>query len=42
LQKNGFNVAGAAGAQDYEAEGGALVKIAAPARTATSAEPREP
>ena len=29
LQKNGFNVAGAAGAQDYEAEGGQLVKIAA-------------
>ena len=39
LQKNGFNVAGAAGAQDYEAEGGALVKIAAPVRSAASAEP---
>lgn len=42
LQKNGFNVAGAAGAQDYEAEGGALVKIAPPARNAASAEPRKP
>ena len=41
LQKNGFNVAGAAGAQDYEAEGGALVKIAAPVRSAASAEPRK-
>lgn len=35
LQKNGFNVAGAAGAQDYEAEGGALVKIAPPQRAAS-------
>jgi rhodanese-related sulfurtransferase len=41
LQKNGFNVAGAAGAQDYEAEGGALVKIAPPTRNAASAEPRK-
>ena len=41
LQKNGFNVAGAAGAQDYEAEGGALVKIVAPVRSAASAEPRK-
>ena len=41
LQRNGFNVAGAAGAQDYEAEGGALVKIAAPVRSAASAEPRK-
>lgn len=40
LQKNGFNVAGAAGARDYEAEGGALVKIAPPQRAA-SAEPRK-
>ena len=41
LQKNGFNVAGAAGAQDYEAEGGALVKIAPPVRNAASAVPRK-
>jgi len=41
LQKNGFNVAGAAGAQDYEAEGGALVKIAPPSRSTASAEPRK-
>lgn len=39
LQKNGFNVAGAAGAQDYEAEGGALVKIAP--RSAAAAESRQ-
>ena len=31
LTKNGFTVAGAIGAQDYEAEGGTLVKIAPPA-----------
>src|SRR4029079_5708873 len=31
LTKNGFTVAGAIGAQDYEGEGGTLVKIAAPA-----------
>lgn len=34
LAKNGFTVAGAAGAQDYEAEGGTLVKVAP--RTANS------
>jgi len=34
LQKNGFTVAGAVGAQDYEAEGGTLVKLAAPAAKA--------
>ena len=39
LQKNGFNVAGAAGAQDYEAEGGTLVKIA-PRNAAAAAESR--
>ncbi len=32
LRKNGFTVAGAVGAQDYEAEGGSLVKIAVPAK----------
>lgn len=31
LAENGFTVAGAIGAQDYEAEGGTLVKIAPPA-----------
>jgi len=31
LTKNGFTVAGAIGAQDYEAEGGTLVKLAPPA-----------
>ncbi len=41
LQKNGFNVAGAAGAQNYEAEGGALLKIAPPSRSTASAEPRK-
>ena len=40
LQKNGFNVAGAAGAQDYEAEGGAAREDRA-ARSAASAEPRK-
>jgi len=35
LQKNGFNVAGAAGAQNYEAEGGTLVKVA-PSKAASS------
>ena len=30
LEKHGFTVAGSIGAQDYEAEGGTLVKIAAP------------
>jgi len=41
LQRNGFNVAGAAGAQDYEDEGGTLVKIAAPSRSTASVEPRK-
>jgi rhodanese-related sulfurtransferase len=37
LEKNGFTIAGAIGAQDYEGEGGTLVKIAAPApRTAAA------
>ena len=31
LTKNGFTVAGAIGVQDYEGEGGTLVKIAPPA-----------
>ena len=31
LTSKGFHVAGAAGIQDYEAEGGTIVKIAAPA-----------
>jgi rhodanese-related sulfurtransferase len=31
LTKNGFTVAGAIGAQDYEGEGGTLVKIVPPA-----------
>jgi rhodanese-related sulfurtransferase len=31
LEKNGFTVAGGIGAQDYEAEGGSLVKIVPPA-----------
>lgn len=31
LTQHGFSVAGAIGAQDYEAEGGTLVKIARPA-----------
>lgn len=31
LTKNGFTVAGAIGAQDYESEGGTLVKISPPA-----------
>ena len=41
LHRNGFNVAGAAGAQDYEDEGGTLVKIAAPSRSTASVEPRK-
>ena len=36
LTKNGFTVAGAIGAQDYEAEGGTLVKIAPPAPRSSS------
>lgn len=31
LARNGFTVAGAAGVQDYEAEGGALKKVSIPA-----------
>ncbi len=31
LAAKGFNVAGAAGVQDYEAEGGSLLKVAPPA-----------
>jgi rhodanese-related sulfurtransferase len=37
LLKNGFDVAGAIGAQDYEADGGTLVKVAPPAARATAA-----
>ena len=37
LTKNGFTVAGAIGAQDYEGEGGTLVKIAPPAPAAPKA-----
>lgn len=33
LAKNGFKVAGAAGAEDYEAQGGKLVKIESPKPT---------
>jgi rhodanese-related sulfurtransferase len=36
LSKHGFTVAGAIGAQDYEAEGGTLVKIAARSRAAAA------
>ena len=36
LRENGFTVAGAIGAQDYEAEGGTLVKITPPAPRAQS------
>jgi len=36
LTKNGFTVAGAIGAQDYEAEGGTLVKFTPPAPRASS------
>jgi rhodanese-related sulfurtransferase len=36
LTKNGFTVAGAIGAQDYEAEGGTLVTVASPAPRASS------
>lgn len=39
LAKNGFKVAGGIGAQDYEAEGGVLVKIAVPAPAQTAAAP---
>jgi rhodanese-related sulfurtransferase len=37
LLAKGFKVAGAAGAQDYEAEGGKLTKISAPAPKVASA-----
>jgi hypothetical protein len=36
LTKNGFTVAGAIPAQDYEGEAGTLVKIAPPAPNAAS------
>ena len=36
LEKHGFKVAGVIGAQDYESEGGTLVKIAPPAPRAES------
>ena len=38
LLAKGFKVAGAVGAQDYEAEGGKLTKIAAPAPKVTAAQ----
>ena len=37
LAKAGFKVAGAAGAEDYEAEGGTLIKIAPPPPKPTDA-----
>jgi hypothetical protein len=37
LEKNGFTVAGGIGPQDYEAEGGSLVKIVPPAPKTTAA-----
>ncbi|WP_034411455.1 rhodanese-like domain-containing protein [Derxia gummosa] len=37
LAKKGFKVAGAAGSQDYEAEGGTIVRITAPVRQAAAA-----
>ena len=40
LTKNGFTVAGAIGAQDYEAEGGSLMKVAPPSPAAGRAETR--
>jgi rhodanese-related sulfurtransferase len=40
LEKNGFKVAGAIGVQDYEGEGGTLVKITAPAPKGAGAEAR--
>src|SRR3569833_4631958 len=36
LTAKGFNVAGAAGAQTYEQQGGTLAKVARPARTTTA------
>lgn len=47
LEKHGLKIAGGIGAQDYESEGGTLVKVAAPASTdsttssATTAKPAE-
>ncbi|SFK00298.1 rhodanese-like domain-containing protein [Methylocapsa palsarum] len=38
LVSRGFNVAGAVGAQNYEAEGGALTKVAPPAPAPKSAD----
>ncbi len=40
LAKNGFNVVGAIGAQDYESEGGTLVKVGPPSPAAGRAETR--
>jgi len=40
LTKNGFTVAGAIGAQDYESEGGTLVKVGPPSPAAGRAETR--
>ncbi len=37
LSVKGFKVAGAAGVQEYEAEGGSLVKVAAPVHPTTAA-----
>ena len=37
LAAKGFNVAGAAGAQTYEQQGGTLAKVAKPAKTTTTA-----
>ena len=37
LSAKGFKVAGAAGVQEYEAQGGSLVKVAAPVRPTTAA-----
>jgi len=37
LAAKGFNVAGAAGAQTYEQQGGTLAKVAKPAKTTTAA-----
>jgi rhodanese-related sulfurtransferase len=39
LASHGFKVAGAAGAQSYEKDGGTLTKIAAPAPTANASPP---
>jgi glc operon protein GlcG len=42
LEKHGFTVAGSIGAQDYEAEGGTLVKIPPPAPVGRTAAPQPP